>query len=155
MPTRSINLTDAEQQAILSGGLPPSVVKKVQTAVKPRSRRSHKQKGLNFQKIVCDKLAEYLKIQWDNQDDDSPIASRPSGQHGEDIILRGEAKKRLPFSFEVKNVESLSISDAVQQSKTNAGDKKWVIVHRKKAFQEDVVYISFDTFLWLLDKGGF
>ena len=140
---------------MIAGVLPESVVKKVNTARKPRRQSYGKQKGLNFQKIVCDKIANYLKIEWDNQDDDSPIASRPSGQQGEDIILRGEAKKRLPFSFEVKNVESLSLSSAIQQAKDNAGEKKWVIVHKKKAFPEDVVYISFDTFIWLLEKGGF
>jgi hypothetical protein len=87
--------------------LPPSVIKKVQTATKPRRVRYGKAKGMRGQIWIANELARLLGIEWNQADDDSPIAVRPSGQHGQDLILRGLVKKALPFAIEAKWAESL------------------------------------------------
>ncbi len=155
MSAKWISLSDEDRAAILAAFPGTALAKKVtkaNTRIKVASARG---KGMAYQKVVADRLATLLGLAWDNSDDESPIATRSSGVNGEDIILRGEARKRLPFSFEVKNQENMSLVDTVEQVRTNAKGKPWVVVHRRKALPEDVVIISFDTFLELLKRGGF
>jgi hypothetical protein len=153
MGTRSINLTDKEQEQLIAGVLPESVVKKVNTARKPRASRYGKQKGANTQLEVADYIANLLGIPWDNQDDQSEIKARSMGLSGVDIILTGSAYKRFPFDVEVKAVESLSVPATIQQAKDNTKEgRHWLIFWKKKAFDRKVVIMDVEAFKWLWSR---
>lgn len=147
MAKRTINLTDAEQKMIVGGELPPSVIKKVQTAMKPKSSRYGKNKGANFQKEIAQYIADLLEIEWDNQDDNSPIQARPMGQSGNDVILRGIALEQFNYAVECKAQESLSIPATIGQVKNNTKDgQHWLIFWKKKGFDKAVVIMDTDAF---------
>lgn len=74
---------------------------------------SCKAKGRRFQQWVAERIGKVLDIEVVK---DGDIESRPMGQSGSDIILRGEAKRLFPFGVECKNVESLSIWKALKQA---------------------------------------
>jgi hypothetical protein len=149
--TRSINLTDIEMKKIIEGVLPPSVVSKVSTALKPKAKRYGKAKGASTQIEAAQWLADLLEIDWDNQDDNSLIQTRPMGLSGTDLILRGEAFNRFPFDVEVKAVESLSVPATVQQAKANTKKgRNWLIYWKRKSFDEPVIIISRTAFAELI-----
>jgi len=75
---------------------------------------SAKAKGRRFQQWVAGKIGELLDMEVEK---DGEIESRPMGQSGSDIILRGVAKKLFPFGVECKNVEALSVWKALDQAK--------------------------------------
>lgn len=150
--TRSISLNDKELKQIQEGILPDSLVKKVNTALKPRSARYGKQKGMAGQIWVADKLASLLGMEWEQSDDNSPIAVRPSGQHGCDIILRGKAYESIPFDIEVKWAESFNFNSTIEQASTNTKkDRMPLIVHKRKSFAEPVVILNWSDFEEMLD----
>ena len=121
-------------------------------AIKPASC---KQKGRNHQKWVCSKLSELIGIPW-GSDDDALISSRPMSQRGVDIILRGEAADRIPFSFECKNGESFQLVASIEQARANEKPgRPWIIVHRRKKFRNPIVMMDWDTFSKLLMGGQF
>ena len=149
MPTRSINLSDAEQDAILGGIIPPSLLKKVQTAKKPKSTAYGRAKGMRGQHWVAEKIGKLLNVEWEQSDDNSPIAVRPSGQHGCDIILRGKAYESFPFDCEVKWSESFDFPGTISQAKENTNIKKGrypLIIHNRKAFNSPVVIMEWEVF---------
>ena len=148
--TRSINLNDAELKAIAGGVLPPSVVKKVQTATKPRSSRYGKAKGMSTQTEVAEFVSELLDIPFNNQDDQSEIKTRSAGLSGTDLILTGQAFRRFPFDVEVKAVETLSVPATIAQAQSNtAPNRHWLIFWKKKAFDRKVVIMDIKAFEWL------
>jgi hypothetical protein len=155
MPVRSISLTDEEQKLILGGILPLSVTKKVQTASKPKSTSYGRAKGMRGQHWVAGKIGELLNMEWEQADDNSPIAVRPSGQHGCDIILRGEAYNQFPFDCEVKWSESFDFTGTIRQAKENTNIKKGrypLIIHNRKAFADPVVIMEWAVFEKLYKK---
>lgn len=108
---------------------------------------SAKAKGRNLQNWVCKRLAEIFKLSFDNQNDNSEIASRPMGQIGQDIILRGRAIEELPFAFECKSSENLSITDSIKQAKMNEKtEQNWVVVHKRKSLKNPIVLMDWYTF---------
>lgn len=52
---------------------------------------------------------------------ESDIRPALMGESGIDIKLSAEARKRIPFAFECKNVEKLNIWSAIKQGEVNAG----------------------------------
>jgi hypothetical protein len=74
---------------------------------------SAKAKGRRFQQWVATQISKVTGIPVEK---DGDIESRPMGQSGSDIILRGKARDIFPFGVECKNVESLSIWKALKQS---------------------------------------
>jgi hypothetical protein len=108
--------------------------------------RSNKNKGLHLQKWVAEKLSKISGIPW-GAEDEMEIQSRPMGQHGVDIILRGKAAKRFPFSFECKSGESFQLVKTIEQARDNQReDRPWIIVHRRKKFRNPIVMMDWDTF---------
>lgn len=148
MAAKYVNLTDAERAELIK--LLPASSKlraKLERAGKRIKVQSAKGKGMNFQREICQKIADLIGIPYLRGDDESLIESRSSGVNGTDIILRGEAKKRFPFSIEAKNSESLSLVDAVQQAQANqAEDTMWLVVHRRKALPMDLVIMAWESF---------
>lgn len=111
------------------------------------TRRSAKQKGLNLQKWVCQKLADLIGIEYNQSDDQCEIHSRESGQHGTDIILRGKARELLPFSFECKNTEHFNFNDSVQQAIQNQEKgTDWIVIHKNKELKNPVVIMDWNVF---------
>lgn len=79
--------------------------------------QSAKAKGRRFQQYIRDLL---LKVAGKALEPDD-IRSTSMGAGGEDILLSPAARKLFPYSIECKNVEKLSIWEAIQQAKDNAG----------------------------------
>ena len=131
------------------------LVEKLQKNRKRILVSSAKSKGRNLQHFVCSEIADILQLPYNQQDDQCLIHSREMGQRGTDVVLRGEALQRFPFSVECKNQENLNLVETVEQAKANiVPNTDYLIVHTKKAIPEKLVIISWDTFKKLL-KGKF
>ena len=89
------------------------------TKKKPISVASRKAKGRRLQQ----KIAEYIsKITNIPATKDGDIESRPMGQSGRDVILRGKAKEMFTFhGIECKARESLNIWQALAQAEEHGG----------------------------------
>jgi len=124
------------------------LIKKFQRAEKKIKVSSAKGKGRSLQYWVCERIAKIFNIEFNQQDDNCLIHSREMGQHGTDIVLRGEVAKKLPFDIECKACESLSIPQWVRQAKTNKKDgRDWLVVFKKQTMgSEPFVIMEWDTF---------
>ena len=111
------------------------------------STRSNKAKGRRLQNQVRDSLLEYFK---DLEPDD--IRSTTMGMSGEDIQLSTAARKVLPFSFECKNQEKLSIWSALNQAEANCPEGDIPTLVFKRNHSETYVTLKFDDFLKLLKE---
>ena len=74
---------------------------------------SAKAKGRRFQQWVALQISKVTGIPVGK---DGDIESRPMGQSGSDIIIRGEAKRLFPYGVECKNQETLSIWKSLLQA---------------------------------------
>jgi len=132
-------LTDDRKSKALS--------KKLEDADKHITVQSAKGKGRELQKWVCRKISGLTGIPFDNKDDNCKIHSREMGQSGVDVILRGEALQKFPFSVECKSTESLNLREFVQQAKNNQKDgTDWMVVVRTKSISDVVVIMSWESF---------
>jgi len=131
-----------------------SIIKKLQKADKRITVGSAKGKGRALQQDVCRRVSAMIKIPFDNQDDDSSIHSREMGQSGVDVILRGGAQKKFPFSVECKSTEQINLRDFIAQAKSNVKEgTNWLLVFRTKSITEDIVVMSWDAFEKLFNGG--
>lgn len=148
MAAKYVNLTDAERAELIK--LLPASSKlraKLERAGKRIKVQSAKGKGMNFQREICQKISDLIGIPYLRGNDDSLIESRGGGQHGVDIILRGEAKKRFPFSIEAKNQENMNLVETIKQAQENQVDgTTWLVVHRRKALPMDLVIMAWESF---------
>jgi hypothetical protein len=148
MAAKYVNLTDAERAELIK--LLPASSKlraKLERAGKRIKVQSAKGKGMNFQREICQKISDLIGIPYLRGNDDSLIESRGGGQHGVDIILRGEAKKRFPFSIEVKNQENMNLVETIKQAQENQVEgTTWLVVHRRKALPMDLVIMAWESF---------
>ena len=76
--------------------------------------RYSKAKGRKLQNLLRDKL----RVAYPSLEDDD-IKSQTMGMPGEDIVLSPAARRKIPFSFECKNVERLSFWATVEQCESN------------------------------------
>jgi len=106
--------------------------------------RSAKNKGKRLQNILRDEL---IKLYPDLKDD---IGSQIMGMTGEDIVLTPHARKKLPFSFECKNVEKLNVWKSFKQCQTNAGKSTPVLVIKRNRETPKVV-MNLEEWLKLLN----
>lgn len=101
------------------------------------SVQSAKSKGRNLQKWTAGKIAELLGIPYGP---DELIASRPMGQSGTDIVLKGEAAEKFKWSVECKCQESWSIPAWIEQARKNQGtDTDWLLVVKRSRIAPVVV----------------
>jgi len=108
--------------------------------------QSNKAKGRNLQKWVAEKLSIISGISW-GREDEHEIQSRPMGQAGTDVLLRGEAAKRFPFSFECKSGESFQLVKTIEQARANSKpERPCIIVHKRKKFRNPIVMMDWETF---------
>ena len=108
--------------------------------------RSAKAKGRRLQNLVRDTLREvYPEL----HDDD--VKSQTMGMPGEDIVLSPAARKLIPYSFECKNQERLSIWEALNQAEENSGDSNPVLIFKRNRSKTYAV-LEFDKLLELLNE---
>ena len=153
-----LNLNNKEKDILLKmleGEENDALAKKIRksmTSIKPRSAKN---KGLSFQKRIAVFIGDLIGIKA-SQDDDSLIQSRLSGQNGTDIILRGEAKTRFPYSVECKDCDRISLPEWVEQARQNSTeDSPWLLfIHSRPAGQKDLVVMEVETFRNILAERG-
>ena len=122
--------------------------KRLQRATKPIKPSSAKGKGRGLQYWVCERISELLNLPYKQGDDECLIHSREMGQHGTDIILRGEARSKFPFSIECKSCETLSIPQWVEQARTNQQEgTDWMLIFKKQSMgTAPYIVLSWETF---------
>lgn len=140
---RCSHLHTIEQQKIYE-----RLIKKFERAEKTLKTSSRKGKGRNLQYWVCEKIAKLFGIEFVQSDDTCLIHSREMGQHGTDIVLRGELYKKFPFDIECKSCESLSIPEWVRQARTNKKEgRDWLVIFKKQTIgHEPLVLMEWETF---------
>ena len=111
-----------------------------------RNARSSKAKGRRLQNYVRDMLRE---IYCDILEEDD-IKSQTMGMPGEDIVLSPAARKRIPYSFECKNVERLQMWQAIDQCENNKPDASTPAIVFKKNQKDAYVAIPFTVFCDML-----
>jgi len=112
---------------------------------------SCKAKGRTFQQYIAKRISEVVGIPYGKDED---IESRGMGQSGTDIILRGEALKKFPFSVECKRHEKISISVWMEQAKINTRiGMNWLIFF-KKSRENACVVMEADVFFDLIKRAN-
>lgn len=153
MASKWLNLTDAEQAMILAELPNTPLAKKVEKARQKIKVSSAKGKGRNLQQKVCRDIAKFLGIVYNQSDDNCDVHSREMGQKGADVILRGEARRKFPFSIECKASENLDLVGTINQAKNNEADNAhWLIVHKKKCLPNPIVILDWNVFLEAIKK---
>jgi hypothetical protein len=157
-----VNLTATEREIIVQlvnnsdGGLEKeknTLIKKLAKANKTISVASRKGKGRELQHFACKEISKLIGIPFDNQDDSCEIHSREMGQSGVDVVLRGKAQERFPYSIECKSGESISLRSFVLQAKANKKEgTDWLLLIRTKSIPEDVVVIGWEAFANLFKR---
>jgi len=149
MASKWVLLTDKDQEAIewyCPAGSP--LHKKILQAKKRIKVSSAKGKGRNLQYWICEQISKFTGIPYKQSDDQCLIHSREMGQHGQDIILRGDALKLFPYSVESKSSEQLDLVGTIEQAKANTyAGTNWLIVHKRKALAEPIVIMEWETFM--------
>lgn len=108
---------------------------------KPISVASRKAKGRRLQQEIADYISKTINIPAEK---DGDIESRPMGQSGRDVILRGKAKEMFIFhGIECKARESLNIWQALAQAEEHGG---MPIVFFKRNYSETYVTLKADDF---------
>ena len=110
---------------------------------------ARKAKGRKLQQWVCEMLSKLFQIPWGSEDD-KLISSRPMSHAGTDIILRGEAANRIPFSIECKHHERWRIDEFVEQARKNESDgKDWLLILKKNNIKP-VAVLDADVLLQII-----
>ena len=108
--------------------------------------RSGKAKGRRLQNKVRDVLIEHFSDKL--EPDDIKVAIM--GESGEDIKLSPAARKLIPYSFECKNQEKLSIWSSLEQAEENSGDYPPVLIFKRNRSKTYVV-VELEEFMKLID----
>jgi len=107
--------------------------------------RSVKAKGRRLQNILRDKLrAAFPSLEEDD------IKSQTMGMTGEDIVRSPVAKRKIPYSFECKNVERLQIWSTIDQCKGNCPNGSSPAIVFKKNRRNPYVALPLDVFIDLI-----
>lgn len=127
------------------------ILKKLSRAESKIKPSSAKAKGRDFQYKVCQMIADKFGVEFKQSDDDCLIHSREMGQHGKDIVLRGEVKKKFPYSIECKAQENVNITEFVNQARENSTETEpWLLIFKKKSLgSKPLVCLEFSRFLSL------
>jgi len=107
---------------------------------------SGKAKGRRLQNKIRDLLLEHFSDKL--EPDDVKVAIM--GESGEDIKLSPAARKLIPYSFECKNQEKLSIWSALEQAAENSGDYPPVLIFKRNR-SKTYVTIELEEFIKLIN----
>ena len=108
--------------------------------------RSGKAKGRRLQNKIRDLLLEHFSDKL--EPDDVKVAIM--GESGEDIKLSPAARKLIPYSFECKNQEKLSIWSSLEQAAENSGDYPPVLIFKRNR-SKTYVTIELEEFIKLIN----
>ena len=108
--------------------------------------RSGKAKGRRLQNKIRDLLLEHFSDKL--EPDDVKVAIM--GESGEDIKLSPAARKLIPYSFECKNQEKLSIWSSLEQAAENSGDYPPVLIFKRNR-SKTYVTVELEEFMKLID----
>tara|TARA_R100001443_G_scaffold117107_1_gene139957 strand:+ start:205 stop:546 length:342 start_codon:yes stop_codon:yes gene_type:complete len=109
--------------------------------------KSAKAKGRALQNHVVESLLSAFPML---EDDD--IKGAIMGERGEDIKLSPLAKKKIPFSFECKNVERLQFWSSVEQAEANKRDDAIPVLVVKKNRKEPYISLPLNDFINLIKE---
>jgi len=110
------------------------------------SIKSGKAKGRRLQQWVAKKVSETIDIPYGK---DLDIDSRPMGQSGVDVILRGRARDIFPYAVECKAVEKWSIHQWIEQAKSNSEGDNWLLFC-KRNHEDPIVVLDADKFFKII-----
>lgn len=98
---------------------------------------SRKAKARKLQDFVRDVFRDIFKSELEDDD----IKSAIMGESGVDLKFSPQAKKIIPFDFEIKHQEKFNINESIKQANINSPDKNRIptIVFSKN---RDDVYIA-------------
>jgi len=105
-----------------------------------KTPKTRKAKGRKFQQEIAKRISGILGIPVEK---DGDIESRPMGQSGPDVILRGEAKELFPFVVETKFCEKWDIHKWIKQAR-HYGDN-WLLFC-KRSRNKPIVVMDCDMF---------
>jgi len=108
---------------------------------------SGKAKGRRLQNKIRDVLLEHFSDKLEPDD----IRSQIMGMSGEDIVLSPAARKLIPYSFECKNQEKLSIWSSLEQAESNSGDYPPVLIFKRNR-SKTYVTIELEEFIKFIKK---
>jgi hypothetical protein len=153
MGVRNVSLSDEDisfiRSILVSDPSKYYISKKITDKLDRSQRRityaSAKAKGREFQYFIGRKIAALLGVEF-GTGDEALVSSRPMGQHGTDIILRGKANDNFPFAVECKATKDLRIVDAIKQAEANTPKGKYAMVAFRQTGSDPVVIFSWDTF---------
>ena len=109
--------------------------------------RSSKNKGRRLQNYVRDMLRDAFP-RLHNDD----IKSQTMGMTGQDIVLSPQAKLKIPYAIECKNVERLQFWRATKQAKQNIEDNQTPMIVVKKNGTEPWAARPLDHFIDLISE---
>lgn len=107
---------------------------------------SAKAKGRKLQQFVAQKIADITGCAYGKDED---IESRPMGQSGTDVILRGKAKDLFSFAVECKAQESWSVHSWIEQAQKNTGRFKTWLLFAKRKNHKPVIIMDAEEFFKL------
>jgi len=129
------------------------LIKRIERAKTPIKPRSAKNKGLEWQKEICQVIADITGEEFDQSKDDCNIHSRESGLSGTDIILRGAAKEKFPYSVECKNCKSISLPMWISQAESNCDNDNWILFIKSPVITaKKIVCLSLNQFMKLFEN---
>ena len=101
---------------------------------------------------MCKEISEITGREFKPSDDNCEIQSRPMGINGADVILCGSLYERIPFDFECKNCETISLPKWFEQAKANTKERRFpCIVFKKKSMgSKPFVALQWEAFKSLL-----
>ena len=108
---------------------------------------SRKSKGRRLQNKIRDLLLEHYSDKLETDD----IRCAVMGESGEDLKLSPAARKLIPYSFECKNQEKLSIWSSLEQAEDNSGDHTPLLIFKRNRSKTYAV-LEFDELLKLLNE---
>lgn len=93
------------------------------------THKSAKTKARRLQTWATQWASKLLDLPWGK---DQPIRSREMGQSGVDVVLVGEALRRLPFSIECKDRDQWKLGPTFRQAQENQIEgTDWVVFMRR------------------------
>ena len=111
------------------------------------SPRYSKAKGRKLQNL----LRDLLRVAFPSLEEDD-VKSQTMGMPGEDIVLSPAARRKIPYSFECKNVERLSFWTTVEQCEANCKEGLSPAIVVKKNRKDPMVAIPLDSFIKLIKE---
>ena len=109
--------------------------------------RYSKAKGRKLQNLLRDKL----RVAFPSLEEDD-VKSQTMGMPGEDIVLSPAARRKIPYSFECKNVERLSFWATVEQCEANCKEGISPAIVVKKNRKDPMVALPLDIFIKLIEE---